>query len=133
MTVTHSQSKSSPSESVSSSSASNSSETGPLAQVLAEKLSLQLSISSQDWHRLKSNRRARALEQAAAAIVFLLKDQPQEALIRFQQAVGWLDRSISAPPCPTHGQKDTGTKDAIVSHQSGINSQALDHALNHTD
>ena len=72
-----------------------------LAQVLMERLS----ISPGDWHKLKSNRKSRASEQAAAAIVFLLKDQPEEALPRFQQAVGWLDRSISAPPCPTHGQK----------------------------
>lgn len=71
-----------------------------MAQLLCERLT----ISSIDWHRLKANRKARALEQAAAAIVFLLKDQPQEALARLQQAVGWLDRSISAPPCPTHGE-----------------------------
>ena len=70
---------------------------------LAQQLATQLTITSMDWHRLKSNRQARALEQAAAAIVFLLKQQPQEALIRLQQAVGWLDRSITAPPCPTHG------------------------------
>ena len=70
-----------------------------LAQVLLERLS----ISPDDWHKLKSNRKARANEQAVAAIVFLLKDKPEEALPRLQQAVGWLDRSISAPPCPTHG------------------------------
>lgn len=73
---------------------------------LAQKLSEQLTVSSMDWHRLKANRKARALEQAAVAIVFLLKDQPQEALERLQQAVGWLDRSISAPPCPTHGHQN---------------------------
>ncbi|MBW4631848.1 MAG: hypothetical protein KME30_08055 [Iphinoe sp. HA4291-MV1] len=71
-----------------------------LAQALMEKLS----ISPNDWHRLKSNRNVRASEQAAAALVFLLKDEPQEALLRLQQATGWLDRSISAPPCPTHGE-----------------------------
>ncbi len=72
-----------------------------LAQALMEKLS----ISPSDWHRLKSNRKVRACEQAAAALVFLLKDEPQEALPRLQQATGWLDRSISAPPCPTHGNR----------------------------
>ncbi|NJM69302.1 MAG: hypothetical protein HC862_03195 [Scytonema sp. RU_4_4] len=72
-----------------------------LAQALMEKLS----ISPNDWHRLKSNRNVRASEQAAAALVFLLKDEPQEALLRLQQATGWLDRSISAPPCPTHGER----------------------------
>ncbi len=71
-----------------------------LAQALAERLS----IKPNDWHRLKSNRKARASEQAAAALVFLLKEQPEEALPRFQQASGWLDRSISAPPCPDHGR-----------------------------
>lgn len=69
-----------------------------LAQALVERLS----IGDRDWHRLKSNRKARSLEQAAVALVYLLKDNPEEALPRLQQAVGWLDRSISAPPCPTH-------------------------------
>jgi hypothetical protein len=73
------------------------------AQQLAQRLAEQLKITPEQWHQLKANRRARALEQAAAAMVYLLKDQPEEALARFQQAVGWLDRSISAPPCPTHG------------------------------
>ncbi|WP_017306884.1 DUF6439 family protein [Spirulina subsalsa] len=71
-----------------------------LAQVLAERLA----IAPQDWHRLKANRKAQASQQIAAALVFLLKDQPQEAIARLQQATGWLDRSISAPPCPTHGK-----------------------------
>ncbi len=77
---------------------------------LAQKLSEELTISSMDWHRLKANRKARALEQAANAIVFLLKNQPEEALARLQQAVGWLDRSISAPPCPTHGTDQQTSK-----------------------
>lgn len=72
-----------------------------LAQALLEKLA----IAEGDWHRLKSNRNIRAREQAIAALVFLLKDKPEEALPRLQQAVGWLDRSLSAPPCPTHGNK----------------------------
>jgi hypothetical protein len=71
---------------------------------LAQALAQRLAITPNDWHRLKSNRQARAAEQAAAALVFLLKEQPEEALPRFRQASGWLDRSISAPPCPTHGQ-----------------------------
>ncbi|PMB26234.1 DUF6439 family protein [Fischerella thermalis] len=71
---------------------------------LAQALMERLSISPNDWHRLKSNRKARAGEQAAAALVFLLKEEPEEALTRLEQATGWLDRSISAPPCPTHGK-----------------------------
>jgi Family of unknown function (DUF6439) len=70
---------------------------------LAQQLAQQLSLKPDDWHRLKSNRRSRALEQTAVALVYLLKDEPEEALARLQQAAGWLDRSISAPPCPTHG------------------------------
>jgi hypothetical protein len=72
-----------------------------LAQALAEKLR----IKEIDWHRLKANRSARAREQIATALIFLLKDQPEEALPRLQQAVGWLDRSIAAPPCPSHGAR----------------------------
>lgn len=71
-----------------------------LARVLAERLA----IAPSDWHRLKANRKAQAAQQAAAALVFLLNDLPDEALVRFQQASGWLDRSISAPPCPGHGK-----------------------------
>jgi hypothetical protein len=71
-----------------------------LAQALMEKLA----ITDKDWHRLKANRKARASEQIAAALVQLLNDHPDEALAHLQQATGWLDRSISAPPCPTHGK-----------------------------
>lgn len=72
---------------------------------LAQALAARVSISDRDWHRLKSNRKARAIEQSAVALVYLLKDNPEEALPRLQQAVGWLDRSISAPPCPSHGDR----------------------------
>lgn len=70
-----------------------------LAQALAERLA----IAPSDWHKLKGNRKARAAEQGATALVYLLNQHPDEALARFQQASGWLDRSISAPPCPSHG------------------------------
>lgn len=72
---------------------------------LAQQLAERLAIKPQDWHRLSANRKARAAEQLAAALVFLLKDHPEEALVRSQQATGWLDRSLKAPPCPTHGEK----------------------------
>jgi hypothetical protein len=82
-------------------------ETDCLAQIstleLAQALAARLAIAPGDWHRLKANRKARASEQAATALVYLLKNQPEEALARLQQSSGWLDRSISAPPCPTHG------------------------------
>lgn len=74
--------------------------TAELARALAERLA----IAPNDWHRLKSNRQARAQEQAAIALSYLLQGNSEEALPRLQQAVGWLDRSISAPPCPTHGK-----------------------------
>ena len=72
-----------------------------LAKALAEKLA----IHPNDWHRLNSNRKIRAQEQMATAIVYLLNEQPEEALTRLKQAIGWLDRSVSAPPCPTHRHK----------------------------
>jgi phospholipase/lecithinase/hemolysin len=72
-------------------------------QELAQALMERLTIGPNDWHRLKSNRKARAREQVAAALVFLIKEDSEEALQRLQQATGWLDRSISAPPCPSHG------------------------------
>ncbi|NET27105.1 DUF6439 family protein [Okeania sp. SIO1I7] len=72
---------------------------------LAQALAQRLAISERDWHRLKSNRQARALELTVAALVFLIKAQPTEAIERLKQAISWLDRSISAPPCPTHGVK----------------------------
>jgi hypothetical protein len=72
-----------------------------LAQLLAERLA----IAPNDWHRLKANRSAQAAQQLSAALVFLLNDRPQESLERLSQATGWLDRSISAPPCPTHGER----------------------------
>lgn len=75
---------------------------------LAQALMERLTITANDWHRFKANRKVRSSEQAAAALVFLLKEQPEEAVSRLQQAVGWLDRSISAPPCPTHGQRVQG-------------------------
>ena len=73
-------------------------------EVLAQALAEKLTISVKDWHQLNANRTVRAKEQAAAALVYLLKDQPEEALPRLSQAVGWLDRTLKAPPCPTHGK-----------------------------
>ncbi|NEO27366.1 MAG: hypothetical protein F6K03_10840 [Kamptonema sp. SIO4C4] len=74
---------------------------------LAQALAGRLAIAPNDWHRLKANRKAQASQDAIAGLVFLLKEQPEEALAHLQQAVGWLDRSISAPPCPTHGKKQS--------------------------
>ena len=72
---------------------------------LAQALSERLVISHQDWHRLKGNRQAQAKQKLTSALVFLLKEQPQEALQNLNQAVGWLDRSLKAPPCPDHEKK----------------------------
>lgn len=71
---------------------------------LARALADRLAIAPNDWHRLKANRKAQAGQQAAAALVFLLSDRKEDAIAHLQQATGWLDRSISAPPCPTHGK-----------------------------
>ena len=74
-------------------------------EALAQALAEQLTISVKDWHQLSANRSVRAKEQTAAALIYLLKDQPEEALPRLVQAVGWLDKTLKAPPCPTHGKK----------------------------
>ena len=70
---------------------------------LAQALASRLAIKSEQWHQLNRNRRLRAQEQLAAALVFLLQDQPEEALLRVEQAAGWLNRTLTAPPCPSHG------------------------------
>jgi hypothetical protein len=69
-----------------------------LAQVLAERLA----IPHHDWHKLKNNRQAQALQQASVGLVFLLKEEKTEAIAHLSQAVGWLDRSVTPLPCPTH-------------------------------
>jgi hypothetical protein len=70
-----------------------------LAQALAERLA----IAPNDWHKLKNNRQAQALQQASAGLVFLLKNEKTEAIAHLSQSVGWLDRSVAPLPCPTHG------------------------------
>ncbi len=70
-----------------------------LAQLLAQKCA----IGHKDWHRLKANRKAQANQHITAALVYLQTSQTEEALAHLHQAIGWLDHSISAPPCPTHG------------------------------
>jgi Family of unknown function (DUF6439) len=72
---------------------------------LAQALAVKLAIAPNDWHKLKGNRKAQAGQQLSAALVFLLNDNPEAALIHLEQAKGWLDRSLSAPPCPSHGQR----------------------------
>ena len=81
--------------------------THELAQVLAARLTL----TDEHWHQKKGDRTVRAPEQAAAALVYLLnphnpdkKAAQAEALDHLKQAVGWLDRSLKAPPCPDHGR-----------------------------
>ncbi len=74
--------------------------TEELAQLLAEKMT----ISSYDWHKLKNNRKAQAGQQLASSLVYLINNQPEEALERINQAQGWLNRTINPLPCPTHGK-----------------------------
>ena len=68
-------------------------------RLLARTLATRLTISSQQWHQLKGNRPARAKEQVAIALTYLLNDQTEDALAHLQQAIGWLDKSLSAPSC----------------------------------
>ncbi|MDJ0900302.1 MAG: DUF6439 family protein [Xenococcus sp. MO_188.B8] len=71
---------------------------------LAQALAGRLAIPHKDWHRLKGDRKAQAAQQLASALVFLLKEQPESALSHTNQAQGWLNRSLKAPPCPDHNQ-----------------------------
>ncbi len=66
---------------------------------LAQALLARMAIPEAEWHQLKGDRNRRASEQTAAALVYLLKNQPDEALVRLQQATGWLDRTLKAPQC----------------------------------
>ncbi len=77
-----------------------------LAQALAERSV----IAHQDWHRLKGNRQAQAKQQLTSALVFLLKDQPAEALQHLNQATGWLNGSLASPPCPDAQRKKANKK-----------------------
>ena len=70
---------------------------------LAQALAAKLAIAPNDWHRMKANRKAQASQQLSAALVFLLNDNPEAALTHLQQAEGWLDKTLSAPKCPSHG------------------------------
>ncbi|MBE9139352.1 hypothetical protein IQ254_19475 [Nodosilinea sp. LEGE 07088] len=83
-----------------------------LAQLLAERLA----IKPADWHRLNRDRRVRAKEQLAAALVFLLRNNSEEALARVEQAAGWLNHSLQAPPCPSHGDRKPSTPTADSAH-----------------
>lgn len=67
---------------------------------LATALAERNAIAHQDWHRLKNNRLARARQQLTSALVFLLKNNPQESLEQLKLSLGWLDGSVVAPPCP---------------------------------
>ena len=75
------------------------------ASELAKALAVKLAISPHDWHRMKGNRKAQAGQQLSAALVFLLNDNPKAALTHLQQAKGWLDNTLSSPPCPDHGHR----------------------------
>ena len=77
-----------------------------LAQALAERSV----IAHQNWHRLKGNRQAQAKQQLTSALVFLLKDQPAEALQHLNQAAGWLNGSLASPPCPDAQRKKVHKK-----------------------
>lgn len=72
---------------------------------LARALLEQLRVDERDWHRLKGDRRIRAREQVAAALVFMLADNTDEARQRLTHALDWLDRRVSAPPCPDHSSR----------------------------
>ncbi|WP_036485939.1 DUF6439 family protein [Myxosarcina sp. GI1] len=73
---------------------------------LAQALASKSAIAHQDWHRLKGNRQAQAKQQLASALVFLIKGQPETALIHLKQALGWLEGSLASPPCPDRQKRE---------------------------
>ncbi len=73
-----------------------------LAQILAQKVT----ISNYDWHKLKNDRQAQAVQQITASLVYLLNGDKEQALEHLNQAKGWLDRTIKPLPCPTHGHSE---------------------------
>ncbi|GAB4531370.1 MAG: hypothetical protein Tsb0014_14830 [Pleurocapsa sp.] len=72
---------------------------------LAQALAQRWAIAHQDWHRLKGNRQAQAKQQLASALIFLLKEQPEQALTHLHQAASWLEGSLTSPPCPDRDRK----------------------------
>jgi len=80
------------------------------ARDLARALLERLSLHERDWHRLKGDRRRRAQEQIAAALVFMLADNDLEAHQRLTHALDWLDRRVSASACPDHSSRSPKPK-----------------------
>lgn len=72
---------------------------------LAQALAAKSAIAHQDWHRLKGNRQAQAKQQLTSALVFLLKEQPEAALVHLNQAAEWLNGSLKSPTCPDAHRK----------------------------
>jgi len=62
----------------------------------------RLTISANDWHRLKSNRKVPV--SASSCSSSFSSRISRRKLSQDQQAAGWLDR-FTAPPCPTHGHR----------------------------
>lgn len=75
---------------------------------LAQALAAKSAIAHQDWHRLKGNRQAQAKQQLTSALVFLLKEQPEAALVHLNQAADWLNGSLKSPPCPDAQRRQSG-------------------------
>ncbi|MGD1901256.1 MAG: DUF6439 family protein [Geitlerinemataceae cyanobacterium] len=79
---------------------------------LARALLERLSIDERDWHRQKGNRLIRAREQTAAALVFLLADNSEEAAARLSLALDWVERRVKAPPCPDRERRSSAGSSA---------------------
>jgi len=79
----------------------------------------RLTISANDWHRLKSNRKVRASEQSSCLV--FLKDQPEEA--PKDSSSSWLVRSLyfcTALP----NRSSSGNDKTFLANQRG---QAIIH------
>jgi hypothetical protein len=80
------------------------------ADDLAEQLVHRLAIGDREWHAVKNQAPRRAAEQMAAALMQLLScDDPrrrdcgegrQQAIDLLENALGWLQGTVSDPGCP---------------------------------
>ena len=70
---------------------------------MAAELHDLLTISSREWHQVKSQHDRRAGELLAAALVQLISggDRADVAALT-DQALGWIRRELKDPGCPGH-------------------------------
>ncbi len=73
------------------------------AKSLATALHAELSITHENWHKLKTNHSLRSSELISGALVQLIKGgNPSDVEELLEQAIKWLKKEIKDPGCPHH-------------------------------